>query len=83
MSDEHLQRWEPLFPWIEAQLGGTIVRRELREIRRKSREQVDRLGRRLTLLNLVAGPMLVLAFVGVIGLTRRRARVTSTADASS
>lgn len=28
MSDEHLQRWEPLFPWIEEQLGGRIVRRD-------------------------------------------------------
>ncbi|MEM9174853.1 MAG: phosphotransferase [Myxococcota bacterium] len=28
MSDQHLQRWEPLFPWIEARLGGRIVRRE-------------------------------------------------------
>lgn len=28
MSDDHLQRWEPLFPWIEQQLGGRIVRRE-------------------------------------------------------
>ena len=28
MSDEHLERWEPLFPWIESQLGGRIVRRD-------------------------------------------------------
>ncbi|MCR9097532.1 MAG: phosphotransferase [bacterium] len=28
MGDEHLQRWEPIFPWIEEQLGGRIVRRE-------------------------------------------------------
>jgi aminoglycoside phosphotransferase (APT) family kinase protein len=27
MSDEHLERWEPIFPWIESQLGGKIVRR--------------------------------------------------------
>jgi len=28
MSDEHLQRWEPIFPWIEEQLGGRITRRD-------------------------------------------------------
>lgn len=28
MSDEHLERWEPLFPWIESELGGRIVRRD-------------------------------------------------------
>ena len=28
MSDEHLKRWEPIFPWIEEQLGGRITRRE-------------------------------------------------------
>ena len=22
MSDEHLERWEPIFPWIEGELGG-------------------------------------------------------------
>ena len=48
------------------------ARRELREIRLKSREQVDRLGRRLTLLNLLAGPLLVLAFAGLVALWRRR-----------
>ena len=28
MSEDHLARWEPIFPWIEAQLGGRIIRRE-------------------------------------------------------
>jgi aminoglycoside phosphotransferase (APT) family kinase protein len=28
MSDEHLARWETIFPWIEEQLGGRIIRRE-------------------------------------------------------
>lgn len=28
MSEEHLARWEQIFPWIEEQLGGRIVRRE-------------------------------------------------------
>ena len=49
------------------------VRRALRDIRLKSRDQVDRLGRQLTILNLVAGPLLVLAFTGLIALVRRRA----------
>lgn len=48
------------------------ARRELREIRLKSREQVDRLGRGLTVLNLLAGPLLVLAFAGLVALGRRR-----------
>lgn len=28
MGDEHLARWERIFPWIEEQLGGRIIRRE-------------------------------------------------------
>lgn len=28
MSDEHLARWEPIFPWMEKELGGRITRRE-------------------------------------------------------
>lgn len=28
MSEDHLARWEPIFPWIEKELGGRIVRRE-------------------------------------------------------
>ncbi len=28
MSDDPLARWEKIFPWIEAQLGGRIIRRE-------------------------------------------------------
>ena len=51
------------------------IRRDLREIRRKIREDVDRLGRRLTVINLVAGPCLVVLFAAfVFGMRRRRAR---------
>jgi len=28
MSDDHLARWEPIFPWMEQELGGRITRRE-------------------------------------------------------
>ncbi len=28
MSDDHLARWEPIFPWMEKELGGRITRRE-------------------------------------------------------
>jgi hypothetical protein len=28
MSDDALARWEKIFPWIESQLGGRIIRRE-------------------------------------------------------
>lgn len=48
------------------------IRRELREIRLKSREQVDRLGRRLTVINLTAGPLLVLLFALLVRFWRAR-----------
>ncbi len=28
MSDAHLERWEVIFPWMERELGGRVVRRE-------------------------------------------------------
>ena len=28
MSEDHLARWEKIFPWIEGELGGRIIRRE-------------------------------------------------------
>lgn len=28
MSEDHLARWEPIFPWMEKELGGRITRRE-------------------------------------------------------
>ena len=50
------------------------ARRELRAVRRRIREEIDRLGRRLTIVNLLAGPALVLLFAGaVFGWQRRRA----------
>ena len=49
------------------------VRRALRDIRRAAREEVDSLGRRLALLNLVAGPLLAaLLGLGYALLRRRR-----------
>jgi len=49
------------------------ARRELRTLRRQIRNEVDSLGRRLTLFNLVAGPVLVGIWgVGVATLRRRR-----------
>ncbi len=47
-------------------------RRKLREIRLEIREDVDRLGQHLTIINLLAGPLLVLAFGASMMLWRRR-----------
>ena len=50
------------------------VRKALRDIRRAAREEVDALGRRLALLNLLVGPLLaILAGIGYALLRRRRA----------
>jgi ABC-type uncharacterized transport system involved in gliding motility auxiliary subunit len=49
------------------------VRRSLREIRLKIRNDVERLGRRLTLINLLTGPLLVLGFGALAIAIRRRA----------
>ena len=49
------------------------VRRNLREIRLKIRNDVERLGRRLTLINLLMGPLLVLGFGAMAFAMRRRA----------
>jgi len=49
------------------------IRRNLREIRHKIRNDVERLGRRLTIINLLAGPLLVLAFGALVFAFRRRA----------
>jgi ABC-2 type transport system permease protein len=49
-------------------------RRALREIRFKMRESVESLGRHVTLINLAAGPVLVLAFAALARLARRRGR---------
>ena len=53
------------------------ARRELRSVRLKIRNEVNRLGRHLTLINLLAGPILV-AFWGVLVISlRRRKQFTS------
>ncbi len=48
------------------------LRRELREIRLKMRARAESLGTRLTLANLLAGPLLVLLFWGLVTRLRRR-----------
>ncbi len=50
------------------------ARRELRAVRRRIREEVDSLGRRLTVTNLLAGPAMVLMFAGAVFAVRRRRR---------
>ncbi len=50
------------------------IRRNLREIRHNIRKDVDALGRRLTLLNLLTGPLLVLGFGALAIAFRRRPR---------
>jgi len=50
------------------------IRRNLREIRLKIRSQVDSLGRRLTLVNLLAAPLLVAVFGLLVMMMRRRRR---------
>ena len=50
------------------------TRRALRDIRRKIREDVEALGRRITLLNLVSGPALALLLAGIAFGFRRRVR---------
>ena len=49
------------------------VRRNLREIRLKIRNDIQQLGRRLTLINLLAGPLLIMLFAALAIMFRRRA----------
>ncbi len=49
------------------------LRRELREVRRAMRESVDALSRRLTLVNLLSGPLMVLGFFLLVRGARRAA----------
>ncbi|MDH3740671.1 MAG: GldG family protein, partial [Hyphomicrobiales bacterium] len=56
----------------EVQSGLLPMRRELRALRLSMRETVDRLTRRLTIANLVAGPVLVLLFAGACAVRRKR-----------
>jgi ABC-2 type transport system permease protein len=48
------------------------ARRELREVRRGIRTKVDGLGARLVLINLAAGPFLVVLLAGIIFRYRKR-----------
>lgn len=50
------------------------VRRRLRDVRRLIREEVERLGRHLVAINLLAGPALAFGAAGVAALWRRRRR---------
>ena len=51
----------------------TAMQRDLRKIRATIRERIDRLGRRLALINLAAAPLLVLLLWSAVMLFRRRA----------
>ena len=53
------------------------ARKELRSVRRQIRNEVDSLGRRLTLINLVAVPVLVGIWGMVVAVLRRRRRHAS------
>jgi ABC-2 type transport system permease protein len=54
------------------QEGLLPLRQKLRDVRRHIREEVDRLGRIVIVVNLLAGPALVVAFAGVVAMARRR-----------
>ena len=52
------------------------ARRELRSVRRQIRNEVDQLGRRLTFINIIAGPILVSLWgIGVMVWRRRRRHI--------
>ena len=51
------------------------ARRELRMVRRKIRDQVDSLGRRLVFINLLSGPLTVLTLAGTVYIFRRRRKI--------
>jgi ABC-type uncharacterized transport system involved in gliding motility auxiliary subunit len=52
--------------------GMALTRRELRDVQRNLRAEVDALGARLAFLNIFGVPILVAAFALVLGLIRRR-----------
>lgn len=56
----------------DARLEVLPLRKRLRDIRRQVREEVEVLGRRLTLINFAAGPLLVIAFAFMVRTGRRR-----------
>ncbi|MGI9301208.1 MAG: Gldg family protein [Gammaproteobacteria bacterium] len=55
----------------DARLEVLPLRKRLRDIRRRVREEVEILGRRLTLINFAAGPLLVVVFGFVVRAGRR------------
>ena len=48
------------------------ARRELRSVRRQIREKVENLSQLLTVINIVAGPLFVLALAGIVVIFRRK-----------
>jgi ABC-2 type transport system permease protein len=50
------------------------MRKQLRDIRRRIREQVEELGRQLTVINMLAGPLMVLLFASAMFFFRSRRR---------
>jgi hypothetical protein len=58
----------------ELRRGMALTRRELRDVQRNLRAEVDALGARLAFLNIFGVPILVVAFALVLGLIRRRRR---------
>ena len=48
------------------------IRKKLRDIRRRIREEIESLGQLLTIINLLAGPVLVLIFASAVFLVRSR-----------
>lgn len=60
-----------------SQLELLPMRKQLRDIRRQIRDKVESLGRRLTVVNLLAGPVLVLVFAAVALLMRHRRRTSA------
>jgi ABC-2 type transport system permease protein len=78
-----VSRAEQLPQAVQSQLRGLLTdllpaRARLREIRLIMREQVESLGRRVTLFNLLAGPILVIGLF--LALRRFRPRWTGAAD---
>jgi hypothetical protein len=78
METAGVSRAEQLPEAVQSQLRGLLTgllpeRTRLRELRLLMREQVESLGRRLTLFNLLAGPLLVIVLFLALRLLRRRA----------
>ena len=77
LKTAQVKRMAELPPQIQVQienlnLGLIPVRRRLRDIRLGMREKVEALGRRLTIINLSAGPLLAGSFAWLMFASRRR-----------